>query len=104
MKAAQIKDYGGKDVMQTVDNVPRPKAGAGQVLVAVHAASVNPFDVKTRAGMTRHFKELQFPATLGGDFAGKVADIGEGVSGISVGDEVYGQADALSGQGSFAEF
>jgi NADPH:quinone reductase-like Zn-dependent oxidoreductase len=47
---------------------------------------------------------LKFPAILGGDLAGVVAELGEGVSSFKVGDEVYGQANALSGQGAFAEF
>lgn len=104
MKAAQINEYGGKEVLKTLEGVAKPRPGSKQVLVEVHAAGVNPFDVKVRAGQARQFKELDFPATLGGDMAGIVVEIGEGVNGFSVGDEVYGQADALSGQGSFAEF
>lgn len=103
MKAAQISEYGGKDVLKVLE-ASQPKAGAGQVLVEVRAAGVNPFDWKVREGQARQMAELKFPATLGGDFAGVVAELGEGVSGLSVGDEVYGQAGALSGLGSFAEF
>ncbi|VVB51365.1 Uncharacterised protein [uncultured archaeon] len=48
---------------------------------------------------------LQFPATLGGDFSGVVAEVGEGVSGFEKGDEIYGQASiTMGGSGSFAEF
>jgi alcohol dehydrogenase len=104
MKAAQINSYGGKEVLKVANDAPKPKAQAGQVLVEVYAAGVNPFDWKVREGYMKDFVPLDFPATLGGDFAGVVAEIGEGVSGLKVGDEVYGQANALSGQGSYAEF
>src|SRR5688572_21622063 len=104
MKAAQINDYGGKSVMQVTEGTPKPAAGAGMVLVEVHAAGVNPFDWKVREGYTQQMVELQFPATLGGDLAGVVAEVGEGVTGLQAGDEVYGQANAVSGQGSYAEF
>jgi NADPH:quinone reductase-like Zn-dependent oxidoreductase len=103
MKAAQITGYGGAEVMQVVEGAPNPVVGAGQVLVAVHAAAVNPFDWKVREGMVRQMAELQFPAILGGDFAGVVAEVGEGVTSVSVGDEVYGLANALGSHGSFAE-
>jgi alcohol dehydrogenase len=104
MKAAQINSYGGKDVLKTVNDAPKPKAGAGQVLVEVHAAAVNPFDWKVREGYMKDFIPLQFPATLGGDLAGVVTELGEGVEDFKVGDEVYGQANAAGGQGSYAEF
>jgi NADPH:quinone reductase-like Zn-dependent oxidoreductase len=65
------------------------------VLVEVHAAGVNPFDLTVREGRAQQMKKLDFPATLGGDFAGAV---------IGTGEAVYGQAGALSGQGSFAEY
>lgn len=104
MRAAQINEYGDKNVMHTVADAQKPTAGPGEVLIEVRAASVNPFDVKVRGGLARQMRELTFPATLGGDFAGTVAELGEGVSGLQVGQAVYGQANALGGQGSFAEF
>ncbi len=104
MKAAQINEYGGQDVVVVTNNAPKPEPATGQVLVEVHAASVNPFDVKVRDGLVKQVAELHFPATLGGDVAGTVASVGEGVEGFEVGQAVYGQANALSGQGSFAEF
>lgn len=87
-----------------VNKADRPVPAEGQVLVEVHAAAVNPFDVKVRDGAVRGMAELKFPATLGGDVAGVVAEVGRDVAGIEVGQAVYGQAGALSGQGSFAEF
>lgn len=104
MRAAQINDYGDKDVLVYTEDAAKPTLAAGQVLVEAYAAGVNPFDYKVRSGQARGAVELNFPATLGGDVAGVIAEVGEGVTGFEVGQEVYGQANALSGQGSFAEF
>lgn len=103
MKASQITQYGDSDV-HAVNEVENPTAGEGQVIVEVHAAGVNPFDWKVRAGHMQEMFQLEFPATLGGDVAGVVTEVGDGVSGVSVGDEVYGSANATSGAGSFAEY
>lgn len=81
--------------MHVVDDAPKPAPGPDQVLVEVHAAGVNPFDITVREGRARQMAELDFPATLGGDFAGTV---------VGTGEAVYGQAGALSGNGSFAEY
>ncbi len=105
MKAVQINKYGGYEVLEVNDNTAKPSVGKGQVLVEVQAASINPFDWKVRAGYMKDFMPLNFPATMGGDFAGVVIEVGEGVSDFRVGDEVYGSANIFSGgSGSFAEF
>ena len=104
MKAAQVSEYGGKDVVQVVSDASKPSPGTGEVLVEVHAAGVNPFDVKVRDGSVRSMAELDFPATLGGDVAGLITQLGEGVTDFEVGQAVYGLAGAMSGHGSFAEF
>src|SRR6266702_2262533 len=91
MRAAQISSFGGKEVMTTTDDAPKPSAGEGQVLVEVHAASVNPFDWKLMSGHVPGAR-LSFPATLGGDVAGIVVEVGDGVDEFEVGQEVYGQA------------
>jgi len=105
MKALQIKQYGGKDVLELNPNATKPIAGKGQVLVEAHAASINPIDWKVRAGYMKEMVPFTMPATLGGDVAGVVAAIGESVSGLNVGDRVYGYPSLLSGgSGSFAEF
>jgi len=104
MKAAQINQYGGPEVLQTTNDASKPTAGEGQVLVEVHAAGVNPFDYKVRSGAVQAWAPVNFPATLGGDLAGIVSELGDGVTGFQVGDEVYGQANAVSGVGSYAEF
>lgn len=102
MRAAQINNYGDKDVLQFTDQAPKPIAREGQVLVEVYAASVNPYDWMVMSGVAG--VNLTFPATLGGDLAGVIAEIGPGVEGFEVGQEVYGGANAASGRGSFAEF
>jgi len=101
MKAAQINDYGGQDAVH-INEVPKPSIEPDQVLVEVHAASVNPFDVKVRDGLVQ--SDLKLPATLGGDVAGTVSEVGSEVKDFKTGQAVYGQANALGGQGSFAEF
>ena len=105
MKALQIRQYGGKDVLELNQNVAKPVAGEGQVLVEVHAASLNPVDWKIRAGYLKEMAPLTMPATLGGDVSGIVAAVGASASHLKVGDRVYGYASRLSGgSGSFAEF
>lgn len=104
MKAAQILEYGGKDVLKVTADAIKPFAEPGQVLVEVYAASVNPFDWKVREGYLKDAANLKLPATLGGDVAGTVDVIGENVEGFKKGQAVYGQANALGGQGSYAEY
>jgi NADPH:quinone reductase-like Zn-dependent oxidoreductase len=104
MKAAQIISYGGQETLQTVADAPKPQIETGQVLVAVQAAATNPFDWKVREGYMKEFIPLQLPAILGSDVAGTVAEIGEDVSGFTVGQAVYGMANGGSGHGSYAEF
>lgn len=101
MKAAQINKFGGSEVVEINKNAPKPVVSPGRLLVEVYAAGVNPIDWKIREG---HIP-LKFPATLGGDFSGVVAEVGEGVLGFKKGFEVYGYASILgAGSGSFAEF
>lgn len=104
MKAAQIYEYGDPSVVQIVD-VATPNIGANQVLVEVHASSINPFDSKIRAGYMKEMIPLTLPVTLGGDIAGVVTEVGSDVTNVMVGDNVYGQANAVAGNsGAFAEF
>lgn len=94
MKAVQINQYGGPEVV-VVNEVEKPIAAKDQVLVEVYAASINPIDYKIRSGMLKNMMPLQFPVTLGGDFAG-VTETGE---------EVFGSAIVVGGgTGAFAEF
>ena len=105
MKAVQINRYGGAGVLEINKNAPTPSPIKGQVLVEVYAASINPFDWKVRAGYLKDMMSLQFPATLGGDFAGKVIELGEDISDFKKGDEIYGSANVFGGgSGAFAQF
>lgn len=98
MKAVRIHAYGGPDVMQYED-APVPTPGAGQVLVRVAAAAVNPLDAKIVSGAMKQMMPVEFPYTPGFDVAGTVESLGEGVSGFAPGQAVYG-----FGQGAYAEF
>lgn len=105
MKAVQINTYGGNEILEVNNNVPKPSIAKHQVLVAVHAASLNPIDKAIRAGYLKEMAPLRFPATLGGDFSGIVTEVGGGVSHTKVGDPVYGQAILLNGgTGTLAQF
>jgi NADPH:quinone reductase-like Zn-dependent oxidoreductase len=105
MKAAQYNRYGGPEVIEINNNASNPTSGKGQVLVEVHAASLNPFDFKLRLGYMKDMIPLKFPFTIGGDFSGVVTQLGENVSEFKIGDEVYGQALVLNGgSGAIAEF
>ena len=91
MKAAYFMKNGGPEVMQ-YGEVPDPVAGPGQVLVDVHAASVNGADWKVRAG---HYAPItDFPYIPGRDFSGVVSALGDGVKDFKVGDAVFAVCDA----------
>jgi NADPH:quinone reductase-like Zn-dependent oxidoreductase len=92
MKAIVVHEYGGPEVLKFED-YPDPVPGPGEVLVRVAAASVNPIDYKRRAGLTKDFYPLKFPALIGVDLSGTVAKLGPGVDGFSVGDRVFAMAD-----------
>lgn len=105
MKSAQINTYGGAEVVEINGSAMNPSAEEGKIAVEVFAAGVNPIDWKIRQGYLAQIMPLLFPATLGGDFSGVIKEVGGGVSGLNVDDEVYGQAGVLlGGSGSFAEY
>jgi len=99
MKAAFFMKNGGPEVMQYGD-VPDPVAGPGQVLVDVHAASVNGADWKVRAGS--YAPITTFPYIPGRDFSGVVSALGEGVKDFKVGDPVFGVVEQVA-DGCYAE-
>src|SRR3989344_5597445 len=104
MKAVQIKGYGGTEVVEVNTDASEPSPKEGQVLVKVHAASINPFDSKIRSGIYKDSIPLNLPYTPGGDFSGVILSLGEGVSEFKVGDEVFGSAQVASGgSGAFAQ-
>ena len=98
MKAAYIEQFGGPEVVKYGD-LPDPSAGAGQIVVDAHAASVNGADWKVRVG---HHGPQKFPLVLGRDFSGVVSAVGEGVTDLRVGDEVFGVLE-LGREGAYAE-
>ena len=101
MQAAYIAETGGPEQIQ-VGELPKPKPGAGEVLVRVQAASVNPIDTYIRGGLVA--MELPMPFVIGSDLAGEVIEVGEGVSGWVAGDRVWASNQGLLGQqGTSAE-
>lgn len=98
-RALRIHAYGGSEVVH-IDEIPMPKAATGEVVVRVHAASVNPLDWKIRDGLVRDAFPLPLPATLGIELAGEIVEIGLGVSGFAIGDRVMGP---LAGLGAYTD-
>jgi NADPH:quinone reductase-like Zn-dependent oxidoreductase len=98
MKAVYIEQFGGPEVLKYGD-LPDPIAGPGQIVVDIHAASVNGADWKVRAG---HYGRGTFPLILGRDFSGVVSAIGAGVADLRVGDQVFGVLEA-GREGTYAE-
>jgi NADPH:quinone reductase-like Zn-dependent oxidoreductase len=100
-----MKSYGGSDVVEINESTSAPNdPSSGKVLVKVKSAGINPIDWKIREGYMKQMMPLQFPTTMGMDFSGIIEKVGEGVSDLKQGDEVYGQASvAKGGTGAFAE-
>ncbi|WP_375505899.1 NADP-dependent oxidoreductase [uncultured Nostoc sp.] len=102
MKAIRIHAYGGAENLK-YDEVSRPEPQAGQVLIQVYAAGVNPIDWKIREGFFQQVFDYSLPVIAGADVAGVVASVGDGVTTLQPGQAVYGTADmALSG--AYAEY
>ena len=99
MKAAYIEQFGGPEVIKYGD-LPDPSPGPGQVVVDVFAASVNGADWKVRAN--HYGGPAPFPLILGRDFSGVVSALGEGVTDLRVGDEVFGVLET-GREGAYAE-
>lgn len=111
MKAVRLHEFGGPEVLR-YEEAPRPVAGAGEVLVRVHAASLNPPDLYLRDGYRALPPDWRpspvFPLILGTDISGVVAAVGETVSGFSVGDEVFSMVrfphDLMTGSNAYADY
>ena len=102
MKAVRIHSYGGTEVL-SYEEASRPTPGPGEVLIRVHATSVNPFDVAVRNGYMHSWFNYSFPLTLGTDVSGVIEEVGEGVTGVSSGDTVYTRAGVFR-DGANAEY
>ncbi|WP_166348495.1 NADP-dependent oxidoreductase [Phytoactinopolyspora limicola] len=90
-RAVVFDGYGDASVLRVVE-MPPPQPGAGRVRVRVHAAGIQPFDVKLRRGDTADWAPARFPQGGGSEFAGVVDQLGPGVTEFAVGDEVVGWA------------
>jgi NADPH:quinone reductase-like Zn-dependent oxidoreductase len=90
MRALQFSAYGGPEVLRWAE-APDPHAGPGQIRITVRAASVNPIDWKLFTGVMSGGQPLVGTGYLGSDAAGVVDEVGEGVTGIAVGDDVFGK-------------
>ncbi len=100
MRAALLHGYGSPDLFR-IDTIPEPVPGPGQIRVRVAAAGVNPVDIKARRGELP-WLPLTFPARLGGDVAGVVDGVGDGVCDFQIGDRVMGMLNPTI-DGAYAE-
>jgi NADPH:quinone reductase-like Zn-dependent oxidoreductase len=98
MRALQFRTYGGPEVLEWAE-APEPHAGPGEVRIAVRASSVNPIDWKVFSGAFTGGRPMTGVGYLGSDAAGVVDEVGEGVTGVAVGDEVLGR-----GRNTHAEY
>jgi len=102
MKAIVYEKFGTTDVLKTVDQ-SRPTIKSDQVLVKVKAFSINPMDWKIRKGEMKLMSGSKFPKYTGTDFAGIIEDIGSSVSGLRIGDEIFGVVKNMK-EGASAEY
>ena len=102
MKSVCIYSYGGPEVL-VYEDAPRPHPDAGEVLVRVHAAGINPVDWKIREGHLKEMLHHTFPLVLGWDVSGVIEALGTGITRLKVGDEVFSRPD-IARDGAYAEF
>src|SRR5687768_13200752 len=102
MRALTLNDY---DAGVTLSELPIPEPEGDEVLVRVHASSLNGFDAAVAAGMVKGMMEHRFPVTLGRDVAGVVERVGPAVTRFEPGDEVFGMvAKPFLRDGAWAEY
>jgi NADPH:quinone reductase-like Zn-dependent oxidoreductase len=102
MQAVTFHSYGDSEVL-VLEETSRPQAGAGEVLIRVHAAGVNPLDWKVRAGHVKTRLQHRLPLIPGWDVSGVVEAVGPGVSAFKIGDAVYGMLNFMH-NGAYAEY
>ncbi len=102
MKAVCIYTCGGPEVL-SYEDAPQPHPGAGEVLIRVHAAGINPVDWKIREGLLLEMVAHTFPLVLGWDVSGVVEALGSGTTQLKPGDEVFSRPD-IARDGAYAEF
>src|SRR5262245_54284719 len=102
MKAIRVHEFGGPSVL-TLEDVPDPQPGSGEVVVRVRAAGVNPVDAYMHSGM--YARKPVLPYTPGQDGAGEIESVADSVPGFRAGDRVYiaGTANTIAGAGTYAE-
>lgn len=100
MKAAYIDHYGSLEQIQFGEQ-PKPTIQSDEVLVKVHAVSINPLDLRMIEGEFKAVLPVKFPFILGNDLSGVIVEVGSKVHNFKVGDEVFAKTDA---HGSFAEY
>ncbi|WP_040981141.1 NADP-dependent oxidoreductase [Oceanobacillus jeddahense] len=103
MKAIIIDQYGDADQLKEKDEIPIPEIKDNQVLVEMHATSINPIDWKLREGYLQEGLPFEFPIILGWDAAGVIKQIGKNVTAFQVGDEVFARPD-LTPNGTYAAY
>lgn len=104
MQAMIIERFGGPEELRLAE-VPQPRPGAGEVLIRIACAGVNPADWKIREGWLQQFVPLPFPHVLGFDGAGTIAALGNGVDGLCVGERVVTASNQGKGAwGTYAEY
>lgn len=102
MKAIVIEEYGDKNVL-VEKNIDTPKIAEDQVLVEVHATSINPIDWKVREGYLKEMLPFEFPIILGWDASGVVVEAGSNVTDYKAGDRVFTRP-ATTNRGTYAEY
>lgn len=104
MRAMVLNAFGGPEVLHMAE-IEKPVAAPGNVVVQVAYASVNPADWKSREGWLSRYFQYTFPFVVGFDAAGIIAEVGEGVEGLAVGDRVVTPGNQGIGErGSYAEY
>jgi len=101
MRAVRFEDYGDVDVL-TIEEVPTPEPGPGEVVVKVVTAGTNPGEGAIRSGAGRDRFPAHFPEGQGSDLAGVVAAVGAGVPQLAVGQAVIGLSDGRNAQADYA--